>query len=98
MTDRVSLVRRGLWLNYTTIGYNVVEAIVALIAGAASGSIALFGFGIDSVIEVTASGAAQWRLRADADHVRRDHSERVSVRFIGWSFMTLAAYVTYEPR
>jgi divalent metal cation (Fe/Co/Zn/Cd) transporter len=93
---RRRLVRRGLWLNYLTIGYNGVEAIVSIASGLLAGSIALVGFGIDSVIEVTASVAAQWRLRADLDHARRERVERVTVRVIGWSFLALAAYVLVD--
>ena len=95
-TTRAALVRRGLKLNYATIAYNVVEAVVSLTAGIVAGSVALVGFGIDSVIEVTASGAAQWRLRADVDHVRRDRVERITVRVIGWSFLGLAGYVALD--
>jgi divalent metal cation (Fe/Co/Zn/Cd) transporter len=93
---RTALVRRGLWLNWVTIGYNIVEAVVAIGAGIVSGSVALLGFGLDSVIEVTASGAAQWRLRADFDVRRRERVERASLRIIGWSFLALAAYVVYD--
>ena len=94
--SRPALVRRGLALNWLTIGYNVVEAVVAIGAGVVSGSVALLGFGLDSVIEVTASGAAQWRLRADLDPVRRAHAERVTLRIIGWSFLVLATYVVID--
>ena len=94
--ERTALVQRGLVLNWATIGYNVVEAIVAIGAGLVSGSVALLGFGLDSVIEVTASGAAQWRLRADFDARRRERVERASLRIIVWSFLALAAYVVYE--
>lgn len=52
-------------LSYATIGYNSLEAIASLIAGLFAGSVALVGFGIDSLVEVSASGVAQWRLRAD---------------------------------
>ena len=93
---RPALVRRGLALNWLTIGYNVVEAVVAIGAGVVSGSVALLGFGLDSVIEVTASGAAQWRLRADLDPVRRAHAERTTLRIIGWSFLALATYVVID--
>ncbi|HET7458713.1 MAG TPA: cation transporter [Gemmatimonadaceae bacterium] len=96
-TDRPALVRRGLLLNYATLGYNALEAIVSLVAGLLAGSVALVGFGVDSVIEVTASGAAQWRLRADAfDAARRARVERVTVRVIGWSFLALAAWVAVD--
>ena len=93
---RHALIRRGLLLNYATIGYNTVEAVVSLIAGVLAGSVALLGFGIDSVIEVTASGVAQWRLRSDAEPVRREHVERISLRVIGACFLGLAAYVTVD--
>jgi divalent metal cation (Fe/Co/Zn/Cd) transporter len=94
--SRAALVQRGLVLNWATIGYNVVEAVVAIGAGIVSGSVALLGFGLDSVIEVTASGAAQWRLRADFDARRRERVERTTLRIIGWSFLVLAAYVAYD--
>jgi len=93
---RAALVRRGLWLNYATIAYNSLEAVVSLVAGIVAGSVSLVGFGIDSVIEVTASGAAQWRLRSDLDHARRERVERVTLRVIGWSFVALAAYVAVD--
>lgn len=94
--SRDALVRRGLQLNYLTIAYNVLEAVVSLVAGFLAGSVALVGFGFDSVIEVTASGAAQWRLRTDLDPVRRERVERVTLRVIGWCFLTLAVYVATD--
>jgi divalent metal cation (Fe/Co/Zn/Cd) transporter len=93
---RPLLVRRGLWLNYLTLAYNTVEAIVAIAAGLVAGSVALLGFGVDSGIEVTASVAAQWRLRADVDPERRERVERVTHRIIGASFLLLAAYVAVD--
>jgi divalent metal cation (Fe/Co/Zn/Cd) transporter len=96
MTDRAALVRRGLLLNYLTIGYNTLEAVVALIAGSLAGSVALVGFGIDSVIEVSASAAAQWRLRVDVDERGRERIERITLGIIGWSFLALAAYVVID--
>lgn len=95
-TERALLVRRGLWLNYATIAYNTLEALVAIIAGLMAGSVSLIGFGLDSAIEVAAAGAAQWRLRSDADVKRRDRSERVTLRVIGTSFVALAAYVLID--
>ena len=92
-TDRTRLVVRGIRLNYLTIGYNTVEAVVSLAAGLIAGSVALVSFGIDSAIEVTAAGAARVRLRADKDPVRREHSERWTHRLIGGSFLLLAVYV-----
>jgi divalent metal cation (Fe/Co/Zn/Cd) transporter len=94
--DRLPLVRRGLRLNYLTIGYNALEAVVSLVVGWMAGSVALVGFGIDSLIEVTASGAAQWRLHADLDPARRAGVEHITVRTIGWSFLGLAGYVLID--
>jgi len=94
--SRATLVRRGLWLNYITIGYNTMEAVVSIVAGVLAGSVALFGFGIDSAIEVTAAGAARWRLHADIRPDHRERVERISVRIIGWSFLALAVYVVAD--
>jgi divalent metal cation (Fe/Co/Zn/Cd) transporter len=58
--------------------------------------VSLIGFGVDSVIEVTASAAAQWRLRSDLDPARRAKVERTTHRVIGGSFLLLSAYVTIE--
>ena len=95
-TARATLVRRGLWLNVGTIAYNSLEAIISLVAGVMAGSVALVGFGVDSVIEVTASGAAHWRLRADWDAARRERVERATLRVIGATFLGLAAYVASD--
>ena len=94
--DRARLVRRGRWLSGVTLGYNSLEALVALVAGLLAGSIALVGFGIDSVIELSASVAALWRLAAEHDPARREHAERVTLRIIGALFLALAAYVLWE--
>lgn len=93
---RSALVARGLRLNWLTLAYNSLEGVIAIVAGVLAGSVALIGFGIDSVIEVTASGAAQWRLRADLVPARRERAERISLRVIGYSFLALAAYVAYD--
>jgi divalent metal cation (Fe/Co/Zn/Cd) transporter len=95
-TDRPTLVRRGLWLNYLTIGYNAVEVIISIAAGVVSGSVALVSFGVDSGIEVTSSVAAHWRLRSDPDPERRERVERLTYRIIGWSFLALGGYVLVE--
>lgn len=94
--ERRRLVARGVKLEYFTIGYNLLEAAVGLIAGFLAGSIALVGFGFDSLIEVTSGAALLWRLRRDMDEERRERIERLSLRIVGACFMALAAYVTYE--
>jgi divalent metal cation (Fe/Co/Zn/Cd) transporter len=91
-----TLVRRGLQLSYATLAYNCLEGVIAILAGLAAGSIALVGFGADSLIEVTASLTAIWRLRSDSDPARRERSEQLSLRVIGILFLALAAYVTAD--
>jgi divalent metal cation (Fe/Co/Zn/Cd) transporter len=93
---RPGLVRRSRHLNYATMAYNSLEGILALAAGLIAGSIALVGFGIDSLIELTAGAAALWRLRADADPTRRERTERQALRLIGLCFLALAVYVGIE--
>ena len=87
--------RRGRRLQYATIAWNSAECLVALIAGASAGSIALVGFGLDSAIEVTSSLAALWRLRHEPDEARREVAEHRALRIIGVCFLLLAAYVFY---
>jgi divalent metal cation (Fe/Co/Zn/Cd) transporter len=93
---RAGLVRRGLRLGYITVVYNSLEAVVALLAGVVAGSVALVGFGADSLIEVTAGVAALWRLGRDVEPVRRQHAERLTLRVVGSCFLALAVYVTWD--
>jgi divalent metal cation (Fe/Co/Zn/Cd) transporter len=75
-----------------TIGYNVVEAIIALSAGTVASSAALIAFGLDSVVEVLSAAAVAWQFAAPDPEAR----ERVALRIIAISFFALAAYVTVE--
>jgi divalent metal cation (Fe/Co/Zn/Cd) transporter len=94
--ERHRLVARSRRLNIATLAYNTLEGIIAISAGLAAGSVALVGFGIDSGIELGASGAALWRLHADADVTRRAVVERRSHRVIGALFIILAIYVAVD--
>ena len=94
--NRAAIVERGIRLSYATIAYNSLEAFVSLLAGIIAGSVALVGFGFDSVIEVAASITAQWRLRADLDVDRREHAELVTRRIVGACFLGLALYVLVD--
>ena len=91
--ERLDLVARGKQLEYFTLVWNGFEAVVALISGVLAGSIALVGFGLDSVIEMASAGILLWRFRADADPERRERSERTAHRLVGVCFLLLAAYV-----
>jgi divalent metal cation (Fe/Co/Zn/Cd) transporter len=86
------LVRRVRLLVATTIGYNLLEAAVALTAGALASSTALIGFGLDSLIEVSSAAAVAWQF-SGADPRRR---ERAALRVIALSFFALAGYVGVE--
>ena len=86
LTRRIRLLVAG------TISYNVVEAAVALAAGAQASSTALIGFGLDSVIEVSSAAAVAWQF-SRPDHEAR---EKAALRIIALSFFALAAYVSVE--
>lgn len=75
-----------------TIGYNVVEAIVALSAGTVASSAALIAFGLDSIVEVLSAAAVAWQFAAPDPETR----ERVALRVIALSFFALAAFVTVD--
>ncbi|MCD7437027.1 cation transporter [Streptomyces lincolnensis] len=78
-----------------TIAYNVVEAVVAIAAGAIASSTALIGFGLDSVVEVSSAAAVAWQFSA-REHAVREARERTALRIIAVSFFALAAYVTVD--
>lgn len=87
-----ALAERGRKLEYLTIAWNCLEAFVALVSGFGAGSVALVGFGFDSLIECTSGGALLWRLHHE-DGPRRSSVERASLRIVGICFLALAAYV-----
>ena len=93
MTTRAASIHRGLSLEYFTVVWNLLEAMVALISGAVAGSIALIGFGLDSLIEVSSGMILLWRLHADHDEERREGVERNALKLVGVSLLLLAAYV-----
>lgn len=91
--------RVALWLVASTLVYNVLEAVVALWSGAVADSIALQGFGLDSVIEVAAASVLLWRLRKEANGASSEEvvaAEHRVHRFIGGTFVALAVYVVAE--
>ncbi len=88
-----ALVRRGRRLEYLTLAWNSLEALLSIVAGLLAGSIALVGFGFDSVIEVSSGAVLLWRLRAGAEAERR---EQIALRLVGGCFLALAVYVAWE--
>ncbi|MGL5811023.1 MAG: cation diffusion facilitator family transporter [Nocardioides sp.] len=91
-TDRARLGRRAQWLAAASVGYNLVEALIAVSAGVAAGSMALIGFGLDSAIEVSSGLIILWQFRHSLPQTR----ERRALRMLAWSFFALAAYVGFE--
>jgi divalent metal cation (Fe/Co/Zn/Cd) transporter len=69
---------------------------MAVAAGLIAGSIALVGFGFDSLIEVTSGTVLLWRLHADVDAERRERVEAISLRLVGACFVLLTIYVSYD--
>ncbi len=90
---QAELLRRGRMLQYLSIAWMTMEAVVGITAGVLAGSVALVGFGADSVIELFSSSVLIWRLREGPSGERR---ERSALRLVGWSFVALALYVAVE--
>lgn len=90
--ERTRLGRRAQLLAGASVTYNVVEAVIAVAAGIAAGSVALIGFGLDSVVEVSSGLIILWQFR----HRLPESRERQALRLMALSFFALAAYVTFE--
>jgi divalent metal cation (Fe/Co/Zn/Cd) transporter len=98
-TPREDLLARGLYLEYMTVGWNVVEGVVAISAAVVSGSVALLGFGIDSFIECVSGGILIWRLRSETTGIDERAIERLehrAERLVAISFVLLASYVAID--
>lgn len=96
---RRDLLRRALRLEYLTVGWNVIEGIVAIAAAVAAGSVALLGFGIDSFVESASGSVLVWRLLAErraTDEERIEHVERQAQRLVALSLALLAAYIAWD--
>lgn len=90
--SRRRLGRRAQLLAATSVAYNIIEAVIAITAGVLAGSIALIGFGLDSVVEVTSGLIILWQFRHKMPQTR----ERQALRLMALSFFALAAYVSFE--
>jgi divalent metal cation (Fe/Co/Zn/Cd) transporter len=89
---RRQLGRRARLLAAASVSYNLLEAVVAISAGLVAGSIALIGFGLDSMVEVSSGLIILWQYR----HPLPESRERRALRLMALSFFALAAYVTVE--
>jgi divalent metal cation (Fe/Co/Zn/Cd) transporter len=96
---RQELHRRALWLEYFTVGWNVIEGVVAIGAGLLAGSVALIGFGVDSSIEVISAIGLLWRLQKagpTATVAEESSAERRALYVVAATFLLLAAYISFE--
>src|SRR3989344_4672945 len=94
----VNFHRKALSLSYFTVGYNIIEGIVSILAGFLGGSIALVGFGLDSFVESLSGSVMIWRFRKH-ERVSEEEEERIeanAVRLITYTFFILGAYALYE--
>lgn len=94
---RTSLLRHGLRLEFFTVGWNALEAVASVAVGLLSGSIALVGFGLDSVIESISGVALAWRLRRElGGSGDLERMESRAVRLVAITFFLISAYIGYE--
>ena len=92
--ERSRRLSRGLRVEYLSLGYNLIEAVVGIAAGVAAGSIALIGFGLDSVVEGASAGILVWRLKAESSGRRTpEDAEKRAIRLVAVAFFVLAIYV-----
>jgi divalent metal cation (Fe/Co/Zn/Cd) transporter len=90
--------RKGLLLEYLTVSYNILEAVFSILFGALAGSVALIGFGLDSIVESLSGGVLIWRLHQHK-RVSEEQEERiefVAVRLVAVTFIVLGSYVLVE--
>ena len=95
---QAALYNRALWLEYLTVVYNLLEASLSLIFGRIAGSIALIGFGLDSIVESLSGLVMIWRLRKHG-RVTRSEEERVekkAMKFVAATFFILGFYILYQ--
>jgi divalent metal cation (Fe/Co/Zn/Cd) transporter len=85
------LLQRGLWLEYATLGWNVIGTVIVLLAALQAGSAALAGFGLDSAIEIFASVVVVWQLKG-----LEQGRESLALKLMGTAFIALAVYVLVQ--
>ncbi|MEE9399966.1 MAG: cation transporter [Dehalococcoidales bacterium] len=90
--------RKALLLSYITVGYNILEGVVSIIAGVLAGSVALIGFGLDSFVESLSGGVMIWRFKKQGkiSKEEQEHAERKATKLVAYTFFILAIYVLYE--
>ena len=96
--EESALFRRALHLEYFTVSYNIIEAVAAFVAGGMANSIALVGFGLDSLVESLSGFVLIWRLRKRRRIPEKEEQvvEARASKFVGVTFLILGAYVLFE--
>jgi divalent metal cation (Fe/Co/Zn/Cd) transporter len=92
-SEQAAHIRAGRKIEYLSIAWTSLEGAVGLTAGLLAGSVALIGFGIDSIIEVASSAVLLWRL---SDHPHADEREELAHRLVGICFLALAIYISFD--
>lgn len=98
MNARQQLEKRARRLSWFTVGYNLLEGVASVVAGALAGSVALVGFGLDSFVESLSGGVLIWRFRERGELTahQRERMEERAAKLIGYTFWILGAYVLFE--
>jgi len=95
--QKLKLYKKGLLLEYFTVGYNILEGVASIISGIVAGSIALIGFGLDSFVESLSGTVLIWRLRKHSDDDEKERNlEQKAIKFVAYTFFILGVYVAYE--
>lgn len=96
--EQERLYKKGLFLEYFTVGYNMAEAAVSIFFGHKAGSIALVGFGLDSVVESLSGLVLIWRLRQHGkiSEAEEEEIEKKASRFVALTFLMLGLYVLFQ--
>ena len=97
-TDSRRLYKKGLYLEYFTVGYNILEAAASIIFGSIASSVALIGFGLDSIVESLSGMVLIWRLRQHGK-ITKEAEERIekrATRFVAITFLVLGLYILFE--
>jgi divalent metal cation (Fe/Co/Zn/Cd) transporter len=96
MQTRQDHVLTAIRLEYFTVGYNILEGLVALALGGVANSVALIGFGLDSFVETFSGFVVLRRFRTEAAGHCAEEAEAKALKYVGWSFLILAAYIAID--
>jgi divalent metal cation (Fe/Co/Zn/Cd) transporter len=92
-SEQAAHLRAARKIEYLSIAWTSLEGVVGIIAGLLAGSVALIGFGVDSIIEVASSAVLLWRL---SDHQQAEKREKLAHRLVGVGFLALATYISFD--